>query len=147
MAKKNGLGLLLLLGLGGAGYFFLSKKKQKINNQVSATFGLKSVQFKGTNILAKVSAINPTNFDTKLTSFTGNILSGKTAIATVKNFTPVAVPANSEVEIPVTLVPKAAGLFTGLKKLLKKGSKKKANLSLVGVAKLGANNVNVNFKF
>ena len=136
---RQTLPFLLLAAAAGAVFYY--SRKAKFAGAVR--FGLKEIKIVQTNIIAKLSILNPTNQHARISSIVGTLYYNDKAIATIKNFYEIQVKPTSETDFSVTFVPSLAGIITSIADLA--GSKKVKGFKVVGSALV--NNVLVPLNF
>lgn len=89
--------------------------------------GTMQVVFKGVqvnsplNYTVVLTAQNISNSPISVNSMTGNILLNGEQFASISDFTPVSVPANGQVDIPINVAPSLLSLPGDLQQLLQNG--------------------------
>lgn len=136
---RQTLPFVLLAAAAGAVYFYARKKRFA----GSVKFGLKQIKVSGTNVIATISILNPSNQSAVITSMVGTLSYNNQTIATLKNFTPVAVKPSSETETAITFVPSLLGVLSSLADLA--GSKKVKGFKIVGTALVDGVLIPINF--
>jgi hypothetical protein len=136
---RQTLPFVLLAAAAGAVYFFARKKRLA----GSVRFGLKQIKVSGTNVIATISILNPTNQSAIISSMVGTLSYNNQTIATLKNFAPVRVKPSSESETAITFVPSLLGVLSSLADLA--GSKKVKGFKIVGTALVDGVLIPINF--
>jgi hypothetical protein len=136
---KQALPFVLIAAAAGAVYFFARKKRFA----GSVRFGLKEIKVSGTNVIAKISILNPSNQRAVITSMVGTLSYNNQSIATIKNFAPIQVNASSETETSITFVPSLLGILSSLADLA--GTKKVKGFKIVGSALVDGVLIPINF--
>lgn len=136
---RQTLPFVLLAAAAGAVYFFARKKRFA----GSVRFGLKEIKVSGTNVIAKISILNPSNQRAVITSMVGTLSYNNQSIATIKNFAPIQINASSESETSITFVPSLLGILSSLADLA--GSKKVKGFKIVGSALVDGVLIPINF--
>lgn len=136
---RQTLPFVLLAAAAGAVYYFARKKRFA----GSVRFGLKQIRVSGTNVIATISILNPSNQSAVITSMVGTLSYNNQTIATLKNFAPVTVRPSSETETAITFVPSLLGVLSSLADLA--GSKKVKGFKIVGTALVDGVLIPINF--
>lgn len=125
----------------GAGVLYYLARKKRFAGAVR--FSLKSIKLTGTNVIAKIGILNPSNQTANIKSVLGTLYYNGQAIATVKNFKPVQVRPTGESETELIFVPSLLGVMSSLADLV--GTKKVKGFKIVGSAMVDNVLVSLNF--
>jgi hypothetical protein len=139
---------LLLLGALGAGAFWLYSKTRALGDLIFSPGAVTGAAFSGSSPLLNVTILvqNTSGSSLQLNSFAGNVLSNGNLIGNVSNFSPITIPGNSQLLMPVTLLLQPIGIVNDIIQAVQ-NSHFIQNISIKGQANV--NNfqlpVNVNF--
>lgn len=120
MSNRN-QSLLLVAGAAGAYWYFTQKKAIGLLNYYIHDIG---VDFDGLAPLMKLNIAiqNPSNSSFLVRDFVGNISANGYNIGTVSSFTPLSVPAASQVYYPVIVRLNLIGVVTDIINLIQQRS-------------------------
>jgi hypothetical protein len=133
------LPFVAIAAAAGALYFFARKKRFA----ASVRFELKQIKLQGSNVIAKIGVLNPSNEQAVIKSVLGTLYYNGKAIATVKNFKATTVRAASESDLEMIFVPSLVGVLSSLADLV--GTKKVKGFKIVGSALVDGVLVPLNF--
>lgn len=127
-------GTLVLLGVGGYLLWDITQNAIAVN---TVNIVLQGVQVNSiTDYVVTLTVQNVSNISATVNSMTGNILINGNQLASISNFTATTVPANGQINIPVTVQPSLLSLPGDIANIIQNGMNT-LNFTVVG-------NVNVN---
>jgi hypothetical protein len=107
---------VLLFGAAGLLAWWLYSKARALGDLVFSPGTVTGASMLGSSPLVNASIVvqNTSGSSLQINSFAGNVLSNGTLIGNVSNFSPLLIPGNSQINMPVNLLLQPVGLVNDI---------------------------------
>jgi LEA14-like dessication related protein len=139
---------IALIAAAGAVAWWLYSKTRALGDLIFSAGSVSGVQFSGSTpiVSANILIQNTSGTDLQINSFAGTVSSNGTVIGNVSNFSPVVIPGNSQVSMPITITLQLLGVASDIVNSIQTGSLKQS-LALSGQANVNNFQLPVNVTY